>query len=83
MTPPRPSSGGFNLLSWVGHEAKAHWQQELELVGLGVCIFASAGLCLLAGGAGTRAAEVNDAFKLSKGLWDTQGISTRFDRTIG
>jgi RHS repeat-associated protein len=129
VTPPRPSSGGFNPISWIVHTAAPwvahHWQQELELVSLGVCTFASAGLCLLAGGAytiasylaavhdsgwdfanrgalvgagenliatlimgyagkvvggilaSTSAAEVNDAFKLSKGLWGTPYLSTQ------
>ena len=61
-------SGGFSLghwlvhtaLPWVGH----HWQDELEVAGLGVCILASAGACLIAGGVYTAAsyiAAVHDA----------------------
>jgi predicted ABC-type sugar transport system permease subunit len=56
-----PQGGGAGWLATAFHYAVHHWRQGLEIAGMGVCTFASAGACLIAGGVYTAANWIADA----------------------
>lgn len=70
---PTPA-GSFNPLGWIEHTAypffKNHWRESLEIVGGGLCIFASAGVCLVAGAIYTGANLIAD-------VYDTHSLFSR------